>query len=264
MDKPIVSRTIGTNNRSSRNGTKIDHIVLHYTTSRNIEGSITHFRSGTPRVSAHYIIGQDGELVQMVDDADAAWHATTLNPRSIGIEHVAKVGDKITPKQERTSALLIKWLCETYSIPQYNIVPHNHVKPTSCPGDLFADYGGKAGADRNVQNEAVQKWLTERVFVETLPELPEVTNEVSMSDETTNIGPYEPIVPVTVAQPKPAAQSLTVWGSMWMILATTIPAISAIFGVSIPPDAIAAIGGGVAAIQTIVGRVGAKQPLKLK
>lgn len=256
MDKPIVSRFIRTDHYSMRGGVKIDHIVLHYTTSRNIEGTIKHFVSGTPKVSAHYIIGQDGELVQMVGDEHAAWHATTMNPRSIGIEHCAKAGDKITPAQERTSALLIRWLVETYDIPRENIIPHNHVKPTSCPGDLFAAYGGKAGADKHVQQVAIEKWLADRVFVDVLPE---VTEEVAMSDENTPV-----LDAVVVPVKKPASQSLTVWGSGWALLATVGPAIAAMFGVAITPEMIAAIGGGVGAIQTIVGRFGASQPLKMR
>lgn len=111
-EKPAVNRWIETTYRSSRNGTKIDHIVLHYTTSRNIEGTINHFRTGVPRASAHYIIGQDGELVQMVADSHNAWHAgnSGMNRRSIGIEHVAAPGDAITAKQESKSIALIRWL----------------------------------------------------------------------------------------------------------------------------------------------------------
>ena len=40
---------------------------------RAVNGVVEHFKNGTPRVSAHYIIGQDGLLVQMVPDAEKAW-----------------------------------------------------------------------------------------------------------------------------------------------------------------------------------------------
>src|SRR5687767_7964948 len=92
--KPRVDRVESTGHKSSRGGSAIDHVVMHYTTSRNSEGSISHFKTGTRRASAHYIVGQDGKLVQMVADKDCAWHAGTsaMNSRSIGIEHVARVG----------------------------------------------------------------------------------------------------------------------------------------------------------------------------
>jgi hypothetical protein len=63
--KPKVDRVEVTTNKSSRGGTTIDHIVIHYTTSRNIEGSIIWFKNRSAQVSAHYIVGRDGVLVQM-------------------------------------------------------------------------------------------------------------------------------------------------------------------------------------------------------
>jgi hypothetical protein len=159
--RPRVDRVESTWHKSSRNGTTIDYIVIHYTTSRNIEGSISHFKTGTPRVSAHYIVGQDGKLVQMVPDADCAWHAGTseMNLRSIGIEHVARDGDAITPAQARTSISLIRWLMHAYAIPVAHVIPHVCVKSTSCCGDLFKDFGGGAGLPCAMQKAALDKWL---------------------------------------------------------------------------------------------------------
>jgi hypothetical protein len=159
--KPRVDRMESTAHKSSRNGRAIDHIVVHYTTSRNIEGSIAHFKTGTPRVSAHYIIGRDGALVQMVPDQDCAWHAGTseMNQRSIGIEHVAGVGDTITEPQARTAIKLIRWLMQAYAIPLANVIPHASVKSTSCCGDLFKAFGGGAGLSGAAQKAALHRWL---------------------------------------------------------------------------------------------------------
>jgi hypothetical protein len=156
-----VDRIERTGHAGSRNGTAIDHIVIHYTTSRNIEGSIAHFKSGTPRTSAHYIIGQDGLLVQMVPDRDSAWHAgsSAMNLRSIGIEHVARAGDRITEAQARTSVALIRWLMHAYAIPLAHVIPHVCIKSTSCCGDLFKEFGGGAGLPCAAQKDALHKWL---------------------------------------------------------------------------------------------------------
>lgn len=161
--KPRVDRWESTSHFSSRNGTDIDHIVIHYTTSRNLEGTISHFKHGDPRTSAHYIIGRDGALVQMVNDSDRAWHAgtTAMNARSIGIEHVAKRGDKITPEQAKTSARLIAWLMREYDVARDNVIPHVCVpRSTDCCGDLFQDFGGAAGASCAVQKRALHDWMT--------------------------------------------------------------------------------------------------------
>lgn len=253
MDKPHVSRSYQTSHYSSRGGATIDTIVIHYTTSRNIEGTIQHFMSGTPQVSAHYIVGQDGELVQMVDEAHAAWHATVMNARSIGIEHVAEAGDKITEAQEATSAALIRWLADEYFIPHANIIPHVAVKSTSCPGDLFAAYGGKAGADKATQTAALQRWLAAKVF-ETEPVSAE-QKEVAMTDA--------PMPAATPAPSKPASQSLTIWSALLTALITVGPALGHVAGYTwATPEFFTAIGGGFASIMTVLGRVGASQPLK--
>jgi hypothetical protein len=159
--KPRVDRVESTTHKSSRNGRAIDHIVIHYTTSRNIEGSIAHFKTGSPRTSAHYIVGQDGRLVQMVPDADCAWHAgsSDMNLRSIGIEHVARAGDTITEPQARTSIALIRWLMQVYAIVPDHVIPHCWVKATSCCGDLFQAFGGGAGRSGAEQKAALHKWL---------------------------------------------------------------------------------------------------------
>lgn len=159
--KPRVHRIESTIHKSRRSGKAIDYIVIHYTTSRNIEGTISHFKTGTPKVSAHYIVGRDGKLVQMVPDRDCAWHAGTsdMNLRSIGIEHVARAGDKITAAQARTSAALIRWLMHSYAIPVAHVIPHVCIKSTSCCGDLFKDFGGGAGLPCAGQKAALHKWL---------------------------------------------------------------------------------------------------------
>lgn len=160
-EKP-PARQEATTHKSSRGGARIDHIVVHYTTSRNINGSISHFKTGTPRTSAHYIVGQDGALVQMVADDERAWHAgnSQMNARSIGIEHVAKLGDKITDAQSATSIALIRFLMHTHGIPFSNVIPHVCVKSTDCCGDLFKDFGGGAGLSCALQKAAVGRWLT--------------------------------------------------------------------------------------------------------
>lgn len=161
LTRPRVDRKETTSHKSSRNGVDIDHIVVHYTTSRNIDGTISHFKSGSPSVSAHYIVGRDGELVQMVPDNERAWHAgnSDMNARSIGIEHVAADGDKITDAQSLKSIALIRWLMAEYGIPLDNIIPHVCIKPTSCCGDLFKDFGGGADFPCSKQKAALHRWL---------------------------------------------------------------------------------------------------------
>jgi N-acetylmuramoyl-L-alanine amidase len=138
---PIEWIPAGSDHFNSRGNTKITAIVVHYTTTDNIESPIGHFKTGRPRVSAHYIIGKDGRIVQMVKDEDRAWHCGSFNSDSIGIEHVAKLGDKLTPKQEASSVALIKYLMKKHGIAKNRILGHGWTpgNNTDCPGDLWPD-----------------------------------------------------------------------------------------------------------------------------
>jgi len=73
-----------------------DTIVLHYTGSGSVSSAVNALCSKTKNVSAHLVVGEQGEVVQLVDFDKVAWHAgasrhagrTSLNNYSIGIEIV--------------------------------------------------------------------------------------------------------------------------------------------------------------------------------
>jgi N-acetylmuramoyl-L-alanine amidase len=75
---------------------EVSAIVIHYTSSPTLDGTIAWFLNPKSKVSAHYAIGPDGTIVQMVKDEDTAWHAGRsllycekhVNNFSIGIELV--------------------------------------------------------------------------------------------------------------------------------------------------------------------------------
>jgi murein DD-endopeptidase MepM/ murein hydrolase activator NlpD len=137
--KPPVKAFIQSPNHSSRSGSDINTIIVHYTTASNFESTKNHFLNPVSEVSAHYIIDKNGAIYQMVKDTDKAWHAAKANHSSIGIEHVAEVGDRLTAAQENSSIHLIKWLMAEYKIPKENIKAHKQVLLTSCPGNIFGD-----------------------------------------------------------------------------------------------------------------------------
>ena len=126
-------------NYNSRNGTKIDMIIMH-NTDASLQASINTFKDPNSNVSAHYIVARSGEIIQMVPDTFRAWHAgdRTINSRSIGIEHEATNTNRgLTPAQQQSSIALVKYLMEAYSIPIANVKPHRDVSSipggTDCP-----------------------------------------------------------------------------------------------------------------------------------
>src|ERR671934_1706154 len=78
------------NYEPGRGGERVAFIVEHWTDAR-IDSAIARFMDPRSRVSAHYVIAQDGRTLQLVSESDTAFHAGEYgaNQRSIGIEHEA-------------------------------------------------------------------------------------------------------------------------------------------------------------------------------
>lgn len=127
-------------------------VVIHVAEGTE-EGTDSHFASDPTDVSAHFLVGLDGELRQYVSVHDVAWHAGRIdrptwkglrpgNPNSytIGIEHEGMGKTPWPEEQLSTSALLSAWLCE-----RFKIVPSGLTFPLhreifagkSCPGPAF-------------------------------------------------------------------------------------------------------------------------------
>jgi hypothetical protein len=126
----------------------VDRIVIHITDATTTGSTVSWFQNTKARVSAHFVVGQDGEVVQMVRLADVAYHAKGANTRSIGIEHVAKApsgssaGLHPSPAQYAASAKLVRWLCDRLGIPvdRDHILGHAEIVKTDhtgCPNSVW-------------------------------------------------------------------------------------------------------------------------------
>jgi N-acetyl-anhydromuramyl-L-alanine amidase AmpD len=123
-------------------GNAINYVIIH-TTQGSYNGTISWFQNPSAQVSAHYVIrSNDGQVTQMVQNKDIAWHAGNwnYNVHSVGIEHEGYVNDPAwyTDAMYRASAKLTRWLCDRYGIPKdrSHIIGHNQV-----PGATHTDPG---------------------------------------------------------------------------------------------------------------------------
>jgi N-acetylmuramoyl-L-alanine amidase len=74
----------------------LEYIVLHYTGMKNEESALARLCDPAAKVSAHYVIGEDGAIWRLADEDKRAWHAgksfwrgvTDVNSASVGIEMV--------------------------------------------------------------------------------------------------------------------------------------------------------------------------------
>ena len=79
---------------SRRGGLRADMLILHYTGMEDAERAVYWLCAPESEVSCHYLVDEAGGIVQMVDEAERAWHAgascwhgeTDINSCSIGIE----------------------------------------------------------------------------------------------------------------------------------------------------------------------------------
>mgnify|MGYP001402519577 CR=1 FL=1 len=133
---------------------KIKFIIIHYTGMRKEADSIKRLQNLRSKVSSHYLIKQNGEMLILVPDIYEAWHAgysgwkkhQYLNKNSIGIE-ISNPGHdhgykKFTEKQIETLINLSKKLIKNYSIKRKNILGHSDIAPLrkKDPGENFPWY----------------------------------------------------------------------------------------------------------------------------
>ena len=129
----------------------VSMVVLHYTGMEDGASAIAWLRNPESRVSCHYLIAEDGQLLRMVAEENRAWHAgrsfwrgvRDVNACSIGIE-IVNPGHEFGYRpftEEQMDALipLLAGIVGRHRIPPANVVGHSDVAPArkQDPGELF-------------------------------------------------------------------------------------------------------------------------------
>lgn len=126
-------------------------LVLHYTGMRSAAAAIERLRDPAAKVSAHYLIDEDGTVVALVPEPRRAWHAgvswwrgrADLNDVSIGIELVNPGHEwGYRPFPEPQMAVLVELalgIIHRWSIPPTQVLGHSDIAPArkDDPGELF-------------------------------------------------------------------------------------------------------------------------------
>lgn len=105
-------------NYSSRNGVSITHVTIH-TVQGTYAGCISWFKNCNAQASAHYVLrSSDGQITQMVREADKAWHVGSENPYTIGLEHEGYINNPswYTVAMYQASAALVRNICQRRGI----------------------------------------------------------------------------------------------------------------------------------------------------
>lgn len=135
-------------------------LVLHYTGMESGQAALERMCDGDAKVSAHYMVAEDGTITQLVAENRRAWHAgvsewcgeTNINSASIGIEIVNGGHDFGLPDfpdgQIESVTRLCKDIMTRHSMPALSLVGHSDIAPTrkQDPGEKFPWQGlAKAG-----------------------------------------------------------------------------------------------------------------------
>ena len=151
-DSSIVSDVIPSANYGDRNKARPpDMIVLHYTGMPDVEGAIAKLCTAGTDVSAHYIVLEDGRIVQCVPENRRAWHAGVscwageedINSCSIGIEIVNRGHDWGYPDFPSRQIAAVIALCRGImlrrDVPPHRVLAHSDVAPSrkKDPGEKF-------------------------------------------------------------------------------------------------------------------------------
>jgi N-acetylmuramoyl-L-alanine amidase len=151
-DTSIASDVIPSANYGDRSKGRLpDMIVLHYTGMPDVESAIRQLCTAGTDVSAHYIVLEDGRIVQCVPEAKRAWHAGVsswggeedVNSCSIGIEIVNRGHDWGYPEFPLRQIAAVIALCRGImlrrKVPAHRVLAHSDVAPArkKDPGEKF-------------------------------------------------------------------------------------------------------------------------------
>lgn len=126
-------------------------IILHYTGMQSGKVALERLCDPASKVSAHYVIEENGQTHHLVDNEDRAWHAgrshwgglSDINSASIGIEIVNKGHEfgyeDFPPAQIEAVVALVKDLMAKYDIRTDMILGHSDIAPErkTDPGERF-------------------------------------------------------------------------------------------------------------------------------
>ncbi len=155
-----------------RGGGRPDMIVLHYTGMESAAAACDWLCNPGSGVSCHYLVEEDGNIIQMVEEDMRAWHAglsswrgaADINSRSVGIEIQNPghgLGYRDFPDAQMGAVIaLCRDIGKRHDIPARNIVGHSDVAPARKidPGEKL-DWA-------KLHREGIGHWVEPAAFTE--------------------------------------------------------------------------------------------------
>lgn len=137
-------------NYSSRNGHQVSAVTIHYTQG-TYAGAISWFQNCSSSVSAHYVLrSSDGQVTQMVREADKAWHVGSANSYTVGLEHEAygNIYSYFTPAMYASSADLTRNICDRNGINPLRMFYRDTLDDGTVLNNGLHDLGGETACTK--------------------------------------------------------------------------------------------------------------------
>ena len=143
VPKPPVDVQLLSINEWSRPGIKVDSIekvVVHYLANPKTTAQENHdyFESlknlQNTYMSANYVVGLNGEIIQCVPDGEVAWASNEANYYSISVENCHPTGTgKFNSPTYWSLVHLVAYLTEKYDLGRDDIIRHYDITGKDCP-----------------------------------------------------------------------------------------------------------------------------------
>ena len=143
VPKPPVDVQLLSINEWSRPGIKVDSIekvVVHYLANPKTTAQENHdyFESlknlQNTYMSANYVVGLNGEIIQCVPDGEVAWASNEANYYSISVENCHPTGTgKLNSPTYWSLVHLVAYLTEKYDLGRDDIIRHYDITGKDCP-----------------------------------------------------------------------------------------------------------------------------------
>jgi N-acetylmuramoyl-L-alanine amidase len=158
---PLASAHVASPNWGER---RFDLIVLHHTGESSFSRALATLTDSKSGVSAHYLISRTGQITQLVDERDRAWHAGAsrfgpiddVNSVSLGIELDNDGHEPFADAQISALLRLLEDVTARYGIDPRNVVGHADVAPLRktdpsrfFPWAILAQHGFGLWCDAN-------------------------------------------------------------------------------------------------------------------
>ena len=132
---PQGEHWVGATNFNMR---KPNYVIIHHTAQNSTEQTLKTFTTPATQVSAHYVIGRDGKVYQMLNDYLRGWHGgnsrwgnnTDINSSSIGIELDNNGAEPFADAQITSLLGVLERLKKNHNIPVANFIGHSDIAPT--------------------------------------------------------------------------------------------------------------------------------------